>query len=733
MPSENNSSFQKIMDENGIMWEADVPQNYSPRARTLPGNRRLNKSSSENEILCNTDSPGNTVSISRILPGNTGTGRFSTSEAGIMWDDNAPQNNTLRCRNLLGKNSRLNSSSDGILWDTDVPTINSRIARTLPTKNNRLGASEPMLAYRDDSDTYDKYKSTSHLLSNDRGENLDGVSRNSTYSYPRLKMSEKFKEERKQFSYNLKKIMKLPFLRESGSQVELTCDTLRAKRGEDIFEKHENYRNGTDITDSGEINLNTEAPFRNYHSELNSEPSTLESSTQTWMIDREHLDSDYKKMQKSGPESGVRSSVNATTGASQSTSYNDLSSILSTNNAIEDKISSVNESSMSLECSAKRSQLNSTANSVGSSNSYPSESNMINSHRHQILNNEPARNSVSSQNLPQKNQVYKPDNLNNGRSTACKDKDNVGDTKDKKIRHDGNMPVNKEKKRDLFEELRQESFNESPDLLVPVVEPEVKKSTKNLDDVWNSRGSIDRLGIVSPQRLPSDIFGSEISGCSKMYGSRNDPASDSSPGFSSNDKKNSDRKMVNQTNSVESSASNPMAGLLSQQLNDSVLNLIASTVKDAVSQITSAVKSPDSPTTTKSHDKSYDKSHDSSLTESHIYVSNEEQVTTKGMDTSSNEEMQQELPAKLPNHFEVTYCPTEEEVDSVIYDKSTESLSNKPVHGNLMSDSDGDIVEEEVFPNDEAVVAQGRRKSLSRQMSVDVHRVPEISLLDLVS
>jgi hypothetical protein len=47
----------------------------------------------------------------------------------------------------------------------------------------------------------------------------------------KLKMSDKFLEEKKLFSENLKRILKLPFLRESGNQVELTNDTLRHKLG----------------------------------------------------------------------------------------------------------------------------------------------------------------------------------------------------------------------------------------------------------------------------------------------------------------------------------------------------------------------------------------------------------------------------------------------------------------------------------------------------------------------
>jgi hypothetical protein len=51
----------------------------------------------------------------------------------------------------------------------------------------------------------------------------------------KLKMSDKFLEEKKLFSENLKRILKLPFLRESGNQVELTNDTLRHKLGKGHF------------------------------------------------------------------------------------------------------------------------------------------------------------------------------------------------------------------------------------------------------------------------------------------------------------------------------------------------------------------------------------------------------------------------------------------------------------------------------------------------------------------
>jgi hypothetical protein len=64
----------------------------------------------------------------------------------------------------------------------------------------------------------------------------------------KLKMSDKFLEEKKLFSENLKRILKLPFLRESGNQVELTNDTLRHKLGKGHFSesKRNLYTNSFD-------------------------------------------------------------------------------------------------------------------------------------------------------------------------------------------------------------------------------------------------------------------------------------------------------------------------------------------------------------------------------------------------------------------------------------------------------------------------------------------------------
>ncbi|CAG2191085.1 FBXO41 [Mytilus edulis] len=95
------------------------------------------------------------------------------------------------------------------------------------------------------------------------------------------------------------------------------------------------------------------------------------------------------------------------------------------------------------------------------------------------------------------------------------------------------------------------------------------------------------------------------------------------------------------------------------------------------------------------------------------------------------------LSPQILEDFENLESHTEEEVDSVIYDKSTDSVCSNKIFGRnesltVFSDTDGDAVnEEEVLPpNEEVMMVGDRRKSLSRQLSVDVGRATGPNILE---
>ncbi|CAC5395562.1 unnamed protein product [Mytilus coruscus] len=507
------------------------------------------------------------------LPGQGGDN--SLSDILSITDDTIQSENNSSFQKIIDEN--------GILWESDTPNKhNISGMERVPSGNNKYGSP----------------KQTGYL----------------SQRTARLKLSDRFIEERKLFSENIKKIMKLPFLKESGSQAELTNDTLRCRLEKESSEHDGNIHKSFNKC-SDEQSLNSLASFRNYGN-VKPELETTDSSTQTWMIDKEYMESD-----------------------SMSTS--------NTSHRMDDS---------SLMASSSENSISHT----------------------RILPNSRIENSFEDK---------------NGQEPLQKKKTQKNALIMEQSLSDENKFENNKKQRDLFEELKQESLNEnslssntmysSPvegrDNLLFNCKPDNKSLKNSVSPVLKSP--------VAFKKFDSNDSGKTKHLTSRDVGSKND--------------------LINLSPDETNNSDDLICGMKKESGHE-----------DNLMQVTQ-------PATI--------------VNPLHNTVGHFHQNSDNQGKELSNAVESLTLSPKILEDFENVEAHTEEEVDSVIYDKSTDSVCSNKIFGRnesltVFSDTDGDAVnEEDVLPSNEEVMMVGdRRKSLSRQLSVDVGSTTGQNILEQV-
>ncbi|XP_052101746.1 uncharacterized protein LOC127735559 [Mytilus californianus] len=507
------------------------------------------------------------------LPGQGGDN--SLSDILSITDDTIQSENNSSFQKIIDEN--------GILWESDTPSKhNISGMERVPLGNNKHG-SPKQTGYPSQSTT-------------------------------RLKLSDRFIEERKLFSENIKKIMKLPFLKESGSQAELTNDTLRYRLEKERSEHDDNIHKSFNKC-SDEQSLNSQAPFRNYGN-VKPELETTDGSTQTWMIDKEYMESDS----------------------------------LSTSNTSH----RMDDSSL---------MASSSENSISHSRILPN-SRMENSFEDKN-GQEPLQNKKT-----QKNALAMEQSLS-----------------------DVNKFENNKKQRDLFEELKQESLNENS-LSSNSMYSSIAEGGDNL--LFNCKPDNKSLkNSVSPV-LKSPVvfeeFDSNDSGKTKPLTSRDIGSKNDLINLSPDETNNSD---------------DLICGMKKESGHDD--NLMKATQPATI------------------------------VNPLHNTVGHFHQNSDNQGKEFNNAVESLTLSPQILEDFENVEAHTEEEVDSVIYDKSTDSVCSNKIFGRnesltVFSDTEGDAVNEEdvLPPNEEVMMVGDRRKSLSRQLSVDVGRTTGQNILEQV-
>lgn len=476
---------------------------------------------------------------------------------------------------------------NGILWESDTPN-----------KRNISGMERVPF----ETNKYSSPKRTGYL----------------PQSASKLKLSDRFIEERKLFSENIKKIMKLPFLKESGSQAELTNDTLRYRLEKDRSE-HDNNTHKSPNKFSDEQSLNALAPFRNYDNSVEPELETTDGSTQTWMIDKEYMESDS----------------------------------LSTNNM---------------------------------SHRMDDRSLMTSSSENSILDPRIIPNSRMENNFEDKNEREPPQNKKAQNNSQALEQSHSAENKFEKNR----------KQRDLFEELKQESLNESS-----------LSSTSN--DMYSSPAE---GGDHLPFNYKSD---------NKPLKNYDSPASISPVTFEKSHSNDSGKNIYVMSNDIGSK--NDLINLSPDEPHSNSDDLICGKKKESGQSDNLLLETQAATIVNPVHNTIGNFLHDSE---------------NQGRELNNTVESLTLSPQILED-FDNLESHTEEEIDSVIYDKSTDSVCSNKVFGRnesltVFSDTDGDAVnEEEVLPpNEEVMMVGDRRKSLSRQLSVDVGRTTVQNILEQV-
>ncbi|XP_076104542.1 uncharacterized protein LOC143073111 [Mytilus galloprovincialis] len=511
------------------------------------------------------------------LPGQGGDN--SLSDILSITDDTIQSENNSSFQKIIDEN--------GILWESDTPNKrNTSGMERVPLGNNKYGSP----------------KQTNYL----------------PQSASRLKLSDKFIEERKLFSENIKKIMKLPFLKESGNQAELTNDTLRYRLEKERSE-HDNDIHKSSYKCSEEQCLNAVAPFRNYDNNVEPELETTDGSTQTWMIDKEYMESDS----------------------------------LSTNNM---------------------------------SHRMDDRSLMASSSENSILDLRIIPNSRKENHFEDKNEREPPQNKKAQNNSQALEQTHSAENKFEKNR----------KQRDLFEELKQESLNESS-----------LSSTSN--DMYSSpTGGGDHL----PFNCKSD---------NKPLKKYEIPASISPVTFEKSHSNDSGKNIYVTSNNIGSK--NDLINLSPDEPHSNSDDLICGMKKESGQSDNLLLETQAATIVNPVHNTVGNFLHDSE-NQGREFNNTVESLT---------------LSPQILEDFENLESHTEEEVDSVIYDKSTDSVCSNKIFGRnesltVFSDTDGDAVnEEEVLPpNEEVMMVGDRRKSLSRQLSVDVGRTTGPNILEQV-
>ena len=528
---------------------------------------------------------------------------------------------------------------NGILWETEMPS-----KQTVSSKSREDNYPDVQRQRRGGNMRYNE-TSIPKSRQNNYPETNGQTCYQSQNTASKLKMSDKFLEERKIFSENLKRILKLPFLRESGNQVELTNDTLRNKLGKDNFSvsKRNLYTNSSDdLSYNSQTMASNDSLDRNFEADIR----TKECSTQTWIIDRNYMDVET---------SASNSSPSLT---DENLVHHDSSPRMIDKKLLDDTTCSANNSSSISE------------NNLPDSETYSSTLySKLPENKRSLKNREKGDNLVTLQN---NDKCY---------SQELSKKYNSG---------------NNEKSRDLFDELKKESLMENN----AIVKPSIMKKNGGVREKDTISQTVNLKGhALSNNSVVSETSVSTESG---------DLFTSTKP---SNNKNIGQRYQHTEAHSLESVGNytyeNNQSTKSSDSSNDLEQNMVIMPMRETFIQA--------------QEEDNYDILSDL--------------PHQQDRELGTNDESSVVFSSQMSDDFEIIDTQTEEEVDSVIYDKSTDSTN-----GNKMYEQDSsvvlldDTVEDDIIPSQEDVMlACDRRTSLSRQMSLDVGRNAGKDLLEQVN
>jgi hypothetical protein len=459
----------------------------------------------------------------------------------------------------------------------------------------------------------------------------------------KLKMSDKFLEEKKLFSENLKRILKLPFLRESGNQVELTNDTLRHKLGKGHFSesKRNLYTNSfDDLSYNSQTMASNDSLDRNFEADIR----TKECSTQTWIIDRNYMDVE------------TSASNSSPSLIDQNLVHHNSSPRIIDKQLLDDKASSANNS-----CRI-------SDNNLPDSESYSSTLySKLPENKGSLKNREKGDNLVTLQN---NDKCY---------SEELSKKYYLG---------------NNEKSRDLFDELKKESLMESN----AIVKPSIMKKNSGVREKDTISQTVNLKGHA--------LFDNSIVSETSVLTESGDSFTSTKP---CNIKDIGQRYQHTEAHSLESVGNNTYENSQSTKTSDS---------SNALEQNMVIIPMP----------KTCIQAQDNYDILSDLPHQHDKELGT-------NDESSVIFSSQMSDDFEIIDTQTEEEIDSVIYDKSTDSTNSNKMYG---QDGSGvlldDSLEDDIIPPQEDVMlACDRRKSLSRQLSLDVERNAGKDLLEQVN